>query len=121
MNQVKKKRLANRRRKARVRYRVTRAGNKLRLSVFRSLQHIYVQIIDDVNGKTLVAASTLSPELKGLAATGNIEAAQKVGELVAEQAKACEIETVTFDRGANLYHGRIKALAEAARAGGLKF
>ena len=80
MNQVKKKRLANRRRKARVRYRVTRAGNKLRLSVFRSLQHIYVQIIDDVNGKTLVAASTLSPELKGLPATGNIEAAQKVGE-----------------------------------------
>lgn len=120
MNQVKKKRLANRRRKARVRYRVTRS-NKLRLSVFRSLQHIYAQIIDDVNGKTLVAASTLSPELKGLSATGNIEAAQKVGELVAQKAKACEIETVTFDRGSNLYHGRIKALADAARAGGLKF
>ena len=90
------------------------------MNVFRSLDHIYAQIIDDVAGVTLVSASTLSPEF-GKNPGGNIEAAKKVGLLVAEKAKAKGIEVVVFDRGGYLYHGRVAALAEGAREGGLQF
>jgi large subunit ribosomal protein L18 len=119
--QIKKKRLAEKRRSSRVRYRIRQSGNRPRLSVFRSLRHIYAQIIDDINGITLASASTLSPELKDLSVTGNTTAAEKVGELIAKKARDKEIEMVTFDRGSKLYHGRIKALADSARANGLKF
>ncbi len=90
-----------------------------RLSVHRTNQHIYAQIIDDVKGATLLAASTLDKDLKG--AGSNIEAATKVGKLIAERAKAAGVETVVFDRGGFRYHGRVKALAEAARDSGLNF
>lgn len=91
-----------------------------RLSVHRTNQHIYAQVIDDVKGTTVVAASTLDQDLKG-GATSNIDAASKVGKLIAERAKAAGVESVVFDRGGFLYHGRVKALAEAARDGGLNF
>lgn len=91
-----------------------------RLSIHRTNQHIYAQIIDDVKGATVAAASTLDAGLKG-DATSNIEAASKVGKLIAERAKAAGVEAVVFDRGGFLYHGRVKALADAARDGGLDF
>ena len=90
-----------------------------RLNVFRSNANIYAQIIDDVNGVTLVAANTLEKEFEG--ATGNVEAAKKVGAILAERAKAKGIEQVVFDRGGYIYHGRVAALAEGAREAGLKF
>ena len=91
-----------------------------RLNVFRSLNNIYAQVIDDVSGNTLVSASSL--ELKGkVDSTGNKEAAKEVGKLVADRAKEKGIESVVFDRGGNIYHGRIKELAEGARENGLKF
>ncbi len=90
--------------------------------MFRSLKHIYAQIINDELGETLVAASSLSPELKETLSTGgDVAAAQQVGALIAEKAKQRDIDVVVFDRGGHLYHGRVKALAEAARAGGLTF
>jgi len=93
-----------------------------RLNVFRSLQHIYAQAIEDTTGRTLVSASTLSPELKGsLSSKGNVEAAKKVGELIAKKCLGKGIQKVVFDRGGYLYHGRVKALAEAARTSGLIF
>jgi large subunit ribosomal protein L18 len=93
-----------------------------RLNVFRSLNHIYAQAIEDEIGKTLVSASTKSPELKGsLRHPGNVEAAKKVGELFAKKCLEKGIQTVVFDRGGYLYHGRVKALADAARASGLIF
>ena len=93
-----------------------------RLSVFRSTKHIYAQLIDDDQGVTVAEASTLSPEVKASHSTGgNIAAAAGVGTLIAQRAKDCEISGVVFDRGGHLYHGRIKALAEAAKAEGLKF
>lgn len=93
-----------------------------RLNVFRSLQHIYAQAIEDTTGRTLVSASTLSPELKGsLGSKGNVEAAKKVGELIAKKCLGTGIQKVVFDRNGYLYHGRVKALAEAARASGLIF
>ena len=97
-----------------------RAGGRPRLSVHRTNQHIYAQIIDDVKGATLAAASTLEKDLKS-AAGSNKDAAANVGKLIAERAKAAGVETVVFDRGGYLYHGRVKALAEAARDGGLHF
>jgi len=96
-----------------------RNNGRPRLSVHRTNQHIYAQVIDDVKGATLVAASTLDKDLKD--AGSNIEAATKVGKLIAERAKAAGVETVVFDRGGFRYHGRVKALAEAARDGGLNF
>ena len=90
-----------------------------RLNVFRSNANIYAQIIDDVNGVTLAAASTVEKDFEG--ATGNKEAARKVGKLVAERAKAKGIDTVVFDRGGYVYHGRVAELAEGAREGGLEF
>jgi large subunit ribosomal protein L18 len=89
--------------------------------VHRSSKHIYAQIIDDKLGQTLAAASTLEGDLKGAGSTSNSTAAAAVGKLVAERAKAKGVETVVFDRGGFIYHGRVKALAEAAREAGLKF
>ena len=95
---------------------------KPRLSVFRSSKHIYAQIIDDLEGKTVAAASTIDKDLRESLKTGaDREAAAQVGKLVAERAKSAGVETVVFDRGAYLYHGRVKALGDAAREAGLKF
>jgi large subunit ribosomal protein L18 len=110
-----------RRRRQRVRFKLRQAAKgRARLSVFRSSRHIYAQIIDDLAGRTLAAASTLDKGLKPNLKTGaNTEAASAVGKLLAERAKAAGIERVIFDRGAYMYHGRVKALADAAREGGL--
>ena len=106
-------------RHVRVRGKISGTPECPRLNVFRSNANIYAQIIDDVNGVTLASASTLEKEFEG--ATGNAEAAKKVGLALAERAKAKGIEVVVFDRGGYLYHGRVAALAEGAREGGLKF
>ena len=106
-------------RHVRVRGKVTGTPERPRLNVFRSNANIYAQIIDDVNGVTLVAANTLEKGFEG--ATGNAEAAKKVGVVLAERAKAKGIEEVVFDRGGYIYHGRVAALADGAREGGLKF
>ena len=103
----------------RVRGKISGTAERPRLNVFRSNANIYAQIIDDVNGVTLVSANTLEKGFEG--ATGNAEAAKKVGTVLAERAKAKGIEEVVFDRGGYVYHGRVAALAEGARAGGLKF
>ena len=106
-------------RHVRVRGKISGTPECPRLNVFRSNANIYAQIIDDVNGVTLVSANTLEKGFEG--ATGNIEAAKKVGLALAERAKAKGIETVVFDRGGYVYHGRVAALAEGAREGGLQF
>ena len=106
-------------RHVRVRGKVSGTPERPRLNVFRSNANIYAQIIDDVNGVTLVAANTLEKDFEG--ATGNVEAAKKVGAVLAERAKAKGIEDVVFDRGGYVYHGRVAALAEGAREGGLNF
>ena len=103
----------------RVRAKISGTPERPRLNVFRSETNIYAQIIDDVNGVTLVSANTLEKGFEG--ATGNAEAAKKVGVTLAERAKAKGIEEVVFDRGGYVYHGRVAALAEGAREGGLKF
>ncbi len=109
------------RRKARVRRAVkARANGRPRLSVYRSNQNIYAQVIDDTRGVTVAAASTLDKDLRSKAG-GNVAAAGEVGKLVAERAKKAGVSEVVFDRGSYLYHGRIKALADAAREGGLSF
>ena len=107
-------------RKRRIRARVEGTLDRPRLSVFRSNKHIYVQLVDDVNGHTLVSASTLEESLKDKLG-GSVEGAKTLGSLVAKRALAKNIAQVVFDRGGYLYHGRIKALADAAREGGLKF
>ncbi len=111
------------RRKAKVRREIRRAaGGRARLSVFRSSKHIYAQVIDDIKGETLASASSLEKPMRESLKTGaNIEAAKAVGKLVAERAAEKGVKDVVFDRGGYLYHGRIKALADAAREGGLKF
>jgi large subunit ribosomal protein L18 len=111
------------RRRQRVRSKLRRAANnRPRLSVFRSSKHIYAQVIDDATGHTLAAASTLDGGLKTSLKTGaDVAAASAVGKLVAERAKAAGVDRVVFDRGAYLFHGRVKALADAAREGGLDF
>ena len=106
-------------RHVRVRGKISGTPECPRLNVFRSNANIYAQIIDDVNGVTLVAANTLEKDFEG--ATGNIEAAKKVGTVLAERAKAKGIEQVVFDRGGYIFHGRVAALAEGAREAGLKF
>lgn len=114
------KRQARKRRHRRVRYKISGTNERPRLSVYRSLRHIYAQVIDDFVGETLVQASTLDPELRDeLQITGNREAAKRVGQLVAERAKKKGIEKVVFDRGGDKYHGRIKAVADGARDCGL--
>ncbi len=113
---------SRKRRHRRIRYKIFGDEGRPRLNVFRSSKHIYAQIIDDREGRTLVSASTLEPGLKEeLAEAGHLEAAQKVGELIARRALDLGINEVVFDRGGYLYHGRVKALAEAAREKGLKF
>lgn len=111
------------RRARRTRYQLRkRARGRPRLSVFRSGQHIYAQIIDDTAGRTMLAASSLEKDMrKKMKTGGNIEAASEVGKLIAERAKQAGVAEVVFDRGGYAYHGRVKALAEAAREGGLKF
>lgn len=96
------------------------ADGRVRLSVHRSNRNISAQLIDDVKGRTLAAASTLEKDL-GVVGVNNVEAAAKVGAAIAERARAAGVEEVFFDRGGFLYHGKVKALADAARAGGLKF
>ena len=122
MNVSKERRLARKKRQARVRKKVTGSVERPRLCVFRSSKHIYVQIIEDVTGKTLAAASTAA---KGAADnvkySGNVEAAKLVGKQIAEKALAQDIKQVVFDRNGFLYHGRVKALADAARDAGLTF
>ncbi len=107
-------------RKKRIRDRVEGTSERPRLSVFRSNRHFYVQLIDDLQGKTLVAASTNEEELREKVG-GTIEGAKTLGNLVAKRAIAKNITQVVFDRSGYLYHGRVKALADAAREGGLKF
>jgi large subunit ribosomal protein L18 len=111
------------RRKARVRRSlVANSSGRARLSVHRSSKHIYVQVIDDAQGKTVAAASTLEKDLKSSLKTGaDKAAASAVGKLIAERAIKAGVKDVVFDRGAYLYHGRVKALAQAAREGGLNF
>jgi large subunit ribosomal protein L18 len=102
----------------RIRKKVSGTAERPRLAVFRSLNHIYAQVIDDVNGKTLASASTTEKDLKGKTG-GNIDAAQKVGKTVAERALEAGVSNVVFDRGGYLYHGRVKALLDATRTAGL--
>jgi large subunit ribosomal protein L18 len=117
-----KKELARQKRKTRVRSRIQGTVERPRLNVFRSLRHIYAQVIVDGTGRTLMSVSTLSPELRGtLRYSGNLESAKKVGELIAKKCLEKGIQKVVFDRGGYLFHGRVKALAEAARASGLSF
>jgi large subunit ribosomal protein L18 len=111
------------RRKARVRRAIRKAANgRPRLSVFRSSKQIYAQVIDDERGVTLAAASSLEKDMRGKLKTGaNVDAAKEVGRLVAERASAAGVKQVVFDRSGYLYHGRVKALADAAREAGLDF
>src|SRR3954463_6805345 len=117
---AKSKREARIRRHRRGRKKVRGTAERPRLAVFRSNKHISAQVIDDRAGKTLAAASTLEKDLKS-GATGNIDAAKKVGRLIAERAKAAGVSAVVFDRGGFLYHGRVAAVADAAREAGLEF
>jgi large subunit ribosomal protein L18 len=119
-NKAKSKRLQSR--KFSIRKTLIGTSERPRLSVFRSDKHISAQIINDIEGRTLVAASSLQKDLRGDAANGgNLPAAKIVGKAIAERAKAAGISAVAFDRNGRRYHGRIKALADAAREGGLKF
>ncbi len=103
----------------RIRRKVTGTTERPRLAVHYSNQHIYAQVIDDSAGKTLISASTLDKSFEK--ASSNVESARKVGQLLAERAKGSNISAVVFDRGGHLYHGKVKALADAAREGGLQF
>jgi large subunit ribosomal protein L18 len=117
-----KKHELRQKRHARVRRKVAGTSERPRLAVFRSVNHIYAQVIDDSQGKTLAAASTMDPELrKSLKSGGNVDAAKAVGKLVGERAKERGVEQVVFDRGGFMYHGRVQSLAEAAREAGLQF
>ena len=115
--------VTNARRKQRVRISLRRSANgRPRLSVFRSSKHIYAQVIDDLKGETVASASSLEKSLRDAGKTGaNIDAAKAVGKLLAERVVQKGVKEVVFDRGGYLFHGRVKALADAARAGGLKF
>lgn len=117
------RRAARVRRHARLRKKIFGTAERPRLSVFRSLHHIYAQLIDDSNGITVMTASTVEPELKSKlkGKCGNINAAKAVGAAIAQKAMAKGIKQVVFDRGGQIYHGRVKALAEAARESGLEF
>ena len=117
---TKQKQEARSRRHYRVRKKVEGSPERPRLAVFRSNKHISVQVIDDLNGRTLAAASTVEKDLRG-GATGNKDAAAAIGKLVAERAKAAGVTRVVFDRGGFLYHGRVAAVADAAREAGLEF
>lgn len=116
-------RATNEKRKARVRRAIRKTANgRPRLSVFRSSKHIYAQVIDDASGKTVVSASTLDKDMRDKVKTGaDTAAAAEVGKAVAERAKAAGVSAVVFDRGGYIFHGRVKALADGAREGGLDF
>jgi large subunit ribosomal protein L18 len=117
-----KKHELRRRRHYRLRRRVTGTPGRPRLAVFRSLKHIYAQIIDDADGRTLAAASTMDTDLKGQLKTGgDLGAAKAVGKLIAERGKEKGVSQVVFDRGGFAYHGRVASLADAAREAGLEF
>ena len=118
---TKQKQVARARRHHRVRKKVTGTAERPRLAVFRSNKHITAQVIDDRAGRTVAAASTVERDLRGCGATGNKTAATTVGRLVAERAKAAGVSRVVFDRGGFLYHGRVAAVADAAREAGLEF
>lgn len=122
MSQINTREVARQKRKARVRTRIFGTEQRPRLSVFRSAKHIYAQIVVDSTGSTILAASTLSPELRGeVEGLKKSEAAKKVGELLGKKAAEKNIRRVIFDRNGFLYHGRVKALAEGARESGLEF
>jgi large subunit ribosomal protein L18 len=122
MDAQKRKTRQQQRRRYRVRGKMMGTAQKPRLSVFRSSKHIYAQLIDDVNGVTLAAAGSLGKQMTSdIPYGGNIKAAQAIGRMIAEKAREKGIEEVAFDRGPYKYHGRVKALADAAREGGLKF
>ncbi len=117
-----RERQARERRHRRVRIQVSGTADRPRLNVYRSLQHIYAQVIDDAEGRTLASASTLDAEVKkAISGMHKTEAAKVVGQIVAARAKSAGINQVVFDRGGNRYHGRVKALADGAREGGLEF
>lgn len=105
--------------KVRIRKKVTGTGERPRLTMYRSARHIYAQIVDDVTGKTIVAASTLNTDVNGY--KGNVDAAKSVGAAIAKKAQEKNINNVVFDRSGYVYHGRVKALAEGAREAGLNF
>ncbi|WP_129656424.1 50S ribosomal protein L18 [Rothia halotolerans] len=115
----KTKTVARKRRHTRVRKHINGTAARPRLSVFRSTQHMFVQVIDDAQGHTLASASTLEAELRSASDLDKTGKAKRVGELIAERAKAAGVESVVFDRGGNKYHGRVAAVAEGAREGGL--
>lgn len=123
MSQAVKSKQLFARRKGRMRLSLRKkAADRVRLSVFRSGKHIYAQLIDDKKGQTLASASSLDKDVKGkLKSTSTVEAAKTVGESIAKKAKAANVKEVVFDRGGYLFHGRVKALADAAREGGLSF
>jgi large subunit ribosomal protein L18 len=116
---AKEKREARVRRHRRVRKKVRGTAERPRLAVFRSNKHISAQVIDDRSGRTLASASSVEPDLR--ASGGNVATAQQVGERLAERARSAGVDTVVFDRGGFMYHGRVAAVAEAARKGGLEF
>ena len=118
---TKQKQVARTRRHHRVRKKVTGTAERPRLAVFRSNKHITAQVIDDRAGRTVAAASTIERDLRQIGATGNKTAAATVGRLVAERARAAGVQQVVFDRGGFLYHGRVAAVADAAREAGLEF
>ena len=120
MDIQKQKQVRRSRRRTGIRKRVQGTPERPRLCVYRSLNHVYAQVIDDLAGKTLVAASTRDKGFKA-DSTGNVAAAEAVGTAIAEKAKAAGVSSVIFDRGGFRYHGRVKALADAARKGGLQF
>ncbi|MBB3171474.1 50S ribosomal protein L18 [Parvibacter caecicola] len=122
MNKLQKKQAGLRRRHRRVRGKISGTAARPRLCVTRSNNNIYAQVIDDVTGHTLCAASTLGPEFKATGAKGStVEGASALGTIIGNKAQEIGVTTIVFDRGGNLYHGRVKALAEAAREAGLKF
>ena len=122
MSSIAHKKIARLKRKIRVRKKIQGFPECPRLNVFKSTKHIYAQVIDDTTGTTLVSASTVMQDVKtGLKYTGNLEAAKKVGAAIADKAKQKGIQKVVFDRSGFLYHGRVRALAEAARENGLSF
>jgi len=121
MSNVVDKQKARARRHHRVRKRVSGSEARPRLAVFRSNRHVVAQVIDDVSGRTLAAASSLEPAVRAAGPTGNRTASAAVGKLVADRAQAAGVTKVAFDRGGFLYHGRVAALADAARAAGLEF
>ncbi|HXW76806.1 MAG TPA: 50S ribosomal protein L18 [Candidatus Eremiobacteraceae bacterium] len=122
MSAIKSRNASRLRRHARVRRRASGTPQRPRLSVFRSLHHVYAQIVDDSTGSTLVAASTREKGVaEGLGSSSSLAAAEKVGKTIAERAKSKGIAAVVFDRGGYKYHGKIKALADAARGAGLEF